>query len=190
MVTSKNETESSGDIYSVSAKVKSRNVMDSLAYGIVNKRQTNRPVSSARNIPVDSERNSNIAEKTSVDDKGHTYLHHGNTRIEKVLEEASGDDEYNTLNELMDPEDVNKSDNVYNHVQGIDNDIYDHTAEDSEAHDRLASYSHVRGPFPSEEHRHDVYDHTTDDFETPDRRDLFSLVRGPSKHRHDAKNNI
>ncbi|XP_052214277.1 uncharacterized protein LOC127832684 [Dreissena polymorpha] len=179
MVTSNNETESSGDIYSVSAKVNIRKGMDSVEYGVVNKRQTNSSVSSSRNIPVDSERNSNIAEKTSVDDTGHTYLHHGYNRIEKVLEEATGEDKYNRLNEIMSPNDVNKSDNVYNHVQGIDNGIYDHTADDSEAHDRRASYSHVRGPFPSSENRHDVYDHTTDDFETPDRRDLYSHVRGP-----------
>ncbi|KAH3828082.1 hypothetical protein DPMN_130032 [Dreissena polymorpha] len=90
----------------------------------------------------------------------------------------------------MGPEYVNKSDNVYNHVQGIDNDIYDHTADNTDTHDRRASYSHVKGPFPSSEHRHDVYDHTTDDFETPDRRDLYSHVRGPSEHRNGAGSNI
>ncbi|KAH3828093.1 hypothetical protein DPMN_130044 [Dreissena polymorpha] len=89
----------------------------------------------------------------------------------------------------MGPEYVNKSDNVYNHVQGIDNDIYDQTADNMDTHDRRASFSHVKGPFPSSEHRHDVYDHTTDDFER-DRRDLYSHVRGPSEYRNGAESKI
>ncbi|KAH3876481.1 hypothetical protein DPMN_000325 [Dreissena polymorpha] len=101
----------------------------------------------------------------------HTSCHHSYDSIACVLKEATSDDDYNRLNEITETEYVNKIDNVHSHVQGSDNDIYDHTADAPEMHDRRSSYSHVKWPFPPSGHLHgtehdisNMYDHTTDDY--------------------------